>query len=115
MPIPPPHPPSAPFIAGPPATQVATLASSQILQFTGLGNFPRPGRLEGVEYPPDYKIAQSSVLLAFRRYCQRNPPPGLFEMRRVDTQRCEDIYRALLPTIAQGGRGDHRGRCGVAR
>jgi hypothetical protein len=65
-----------------------------------MGRSLRPGRLEGVEYPPDYKISQPGVLKAFRRYCQRNPPPGLSEMRR-----CDDIYRAMLPIIRSGGRG----------
>jgi hypothetical protein len=72
---------------------------------TEMGRGIRPGRLEGVEYPPDYKISQPGVLKAFRRYCQRKPPPGLAEMRRVDTQRCDDIYRAMLSIIRGGGRG----------
>jgi len=55
--------------------------------------------------PPDYKILQQAVHKAFRRYCQRNPALGLAEMRRVDTQRCDDIYRAMLPIIRSGGRG----------
>jgi hypothetical protein len=27
------------------------------------------------------------------------------EMRQIDTQRCDDIYRAMLPAIKRGGRG----------
>jgi hypothetical protein len=72
---------------------------------TDIGRGLRPGRLEGVAYPPDYSISHPAVIKAFRRYCQRNPPPGLYEMRRLDTQRCDDIYRAMLPLIMSGGRG----------
>jgi hypothetical protein len=72
---------------------------------TEMGRGILPGRLEGVEYPRDYRISQQAVQKAFRRYCQRNPLPGLAEMRQIDTQRCDDIYRAMLPMIRKGGRG----------
>jgi len=84
---------------------VGGLSQKQIAQVvTEMGRGIRPGRLEGIEYPPDYGVTDVGVLKAFRRYCQRNPVPGLAELRRVDTQRCEDIFRSLLPTIAKGGR-----------
>src|ERR1700688_814689 len=75
---------------------IAGMTQREIAQvITEMGRGLRPGRLEGVEYPPDYRISQQAVTLAFRRYCQRNPVPGIAEMRRIDTQRCDDIYRAM--------------------
>ena len=85
---------------------IAGMTQREIAQvITEMGRGLRPGRLEGVEYPPDYRISQQAVTLAFRRYCQRNPVPGIAEMRRIDTQRCDDIYRSMLPMIRAGGRG----------
>src|SRR3984893_9867384 len=85
---------------------IAGMTQREIAQvITAEGRGIRPGRLEGIEYPTNYKISQQAVQKAFRRYCQRNPVPGLAEMRRVDTQRCDDIYRAMLPIIRSGGRG----------
>jgi len=85
---------------------IAGMTQREIAQvITEMGRGIRPDRLEGVEYPPDYKISQQAVTLAFRRYCQRNPPPGLEQMRQIDTQRCDDIYRDMLPIIRGGGHG----------
>jgi hypothetical protein len=84
---------------------VAVMNRREIAQvITEMGRGIRPGRLEGVEYPPNYSITHQSVTQAFRQYCKRNPLPGLEEMRRLDTQRCDDIYRAMLPMIRKGGR-----------
>jgi hypothetical protein len=56
---------------------IAGMTQREIAQvITEMGRGIRPGRLEGVEYPPDYKISQQAVTLAFRRYCQRNPLPA---------------------------------------
>jgi hypothetical protein len=81
---------------------IAGMTQREIAQvITEMGRGIRAGRLEGVEYPPDYKISQQAVTLAFRRYCQRNPLPGFEQMRQIDTQRCDDIYRAMLPIITR--------------
>ena len=85
---------------------IAGMTQREIAQvITEMGPGIRSGRLEGIEYPTDYKISQQAVQKAFRRYCQRNPLPGLEQMRQIDTQRCDDIYRSMLPMIRAGGRG----------
>jgi len=55
-----------------------------------------------VEYPPDYSISPMAVSKAFRRFTQHNKPHSLLEMRRIDTQRCEDIFKAFLPALLKG-------------
>jgi hypothetical protein len=43
-----------------------------------------------------------AVSKAFRRFTQHNKPHSLLEMRRIDTQRCEDIFKAFLPALLKG-------------
>jgi hypothetical protein len=69
---------------------------------TKMGRGQLPGRLEGVEYPPDYSISAMAVSKAFRRFTQHNKPHSILEMRRIDTQRCEDIFKAFLPGLLKG-------------
>jgi len=67
---------------------------------TEMGLGLRPGRLGGVAYPPDYKVSHQAVRKAFQRYCQRNPIPGLEEMRRIDSQRMSEANNATMVTPA---------------
>jgi hypothetical protein len=82
---------------------ISGFSSSQAAEvITKMGRGLLPGRLEGVEYPHDYSISSMAVSKAFRRFTQHNKPHSLLEMRRIDTQRCEDIFKAFLPALVKG-------------
>ena len=57
---------------------------------------------EDVAFPPDYKITAMGCHKAIRRALRRAPILEADEMRRIDTDRCEDIYLFLTPGIRQG-------------
>jgi LmbE family N-acetylglucosaminyl deacetylase len=57
---------------------------------------------EGVDFPPDYRITAMGCHKATRRALRRAPTQGANEMRRFDTDRCEDMYLFLTPGIRQG-------------
>jgi hypothetical protein len=57
---------------------------------------------EGVDFPPDYRITAMGCYKATRRALRRAPTQEANEMRRFDTDRCEDMYLFLTPGIRQG-------------
>ena len=57
---------------------------------------------EGIRFPPDYQITAMGCHKAVRRALRRAPFLEADEMRRIDTDRCEDIYLFLTPGIRQG-------------
>jgi hypothetical protein len=58
--------------------------------------------LEGVNFSPDYRITAMGCHKATRRALRRAPTQKANEMRRFDTDRCEDMYLFLTPGIRQG-------------
>jgi len=57
---------------------------------------------EGIAFPPDYKITAMGCHAAVRRALRRAPVLEADEMRRFDTDRCEEMYLFLTPGIRQG-------------
>jgi hypothetical protein len=56
----------------------------------------------GIEFPPDYSITYRAAAKAFEIAFNRQPRLEVEQMRRLDSDRCEDIYRGLLPGIIRG-------------
>ena len=57
---------------------------------------------EGISFAPDYKITAMGCHKAVRRALRRAPSLNADEMRRLDTDRCEEMYLYLTPGIRQG-------------
>jgi hypothetical protein len=57
---------------------------------------------EDVTFPPDYKITAMGCHKALSRALKRAPTLEADEMRRLDTDRCEDMFLSLTPSIRQG-------------
>ena len=57
---------------------------------------------EGVDFPPDYRITAMGCHKATRRALRRAPTQEANEMRRFDSDRCEEMYLFLTPGIQQG-------------
>ncbi len=57
---------------------------------------------EGIIFPPDYSISAMGCHKAVQRALQRAPVLEADEMRRIDTDRCEEMYLFLTPGIRQG-------------
>ncbi len=58
--------------------------------------------LDGIHFPPDYKISATACHKAVRRALRRSPALEAYEMRRLDTERCEELYHCLTAGIQQG-------------
>jgi hypothetical protein len=56
----------------------------------------------GMEFPPNYSVSDRACAKAFSRAVGRAPALAVEDMRRLDTERCEDIYRGLAPGIMRG-------------
>lgn len=57
---------------------------------------------EDATFPPDYKITAMGCHAAYKRARRGVPSPEADEMRRLDTDRCEDMYLSLASSIRQG-------------
>jgi hypothetical protein len=57
---------------------------------------------EGLDFPPDYSITPMGCHRAFTRALKRTPQTQVDEFRRLDTDRCEDMYLSLSPAIRRG-------------
>jgi hypothetical protein len=57
---------------------------------------------DDVSFPPDYKITPMGCHKALTRALRRAPRLETDELRRIDTDRCEDMYLYLSPAIKQG-------------
>ncbi len=58
--------------------------------------------LDGIHFPPDYKITATACHKAVRRALRRAPALAAYEMRRLDTEWCEELYHCLTAGIQQG-------------
>ena len=56
----------------------------------------------GVAFPPDFQISRQAVHKALRRAIARTPILALDEFRKLDTDRCEDMFLNLQPGIRKG-------------
>ena len=57
---------------------------------------------ENLGFPPDYSITPMGCHRALSRALRRAPRLEADELRRIDTDRCEDMYLALSLPIRQG-------------
>jgi hypothetical protein len=57
---------------------------------------------ESVTFPPDYKVTAMGCHKALSRALKRAPTLEADEMRRLDTDRCEDMFLSLTPSMRQG-------------
>jgi hypothetical protein len=57
---------------------------------------------EDIRFPPAYRITAMGCHKAIRRALWRAPTLQADEMRRFDTDRCEEMYLFLTPGIRQG-------------
>jgi hypothetical protein len=57
---------------------------------------------EDVTFPLDYHITAMGCHAALKRAQKRAPKLEADEMRRLDTDRCEDMFLSLTPSIRQG-------------
>jgi len=58
--------------------------------------------LDGVTFPPDYKISKVSVYLAVKAALAAAPQHEAEEYRQLQTDRCEELLFALQPGIRAG-------------
>lgn len=57
---------------------------------------------ESIRFPPDYTITSMGCHKALRRALKRAPRLDVEELRQIDTERCEDMYLSLSPSIRKG-------------
>jgi hypothetical protein len=76
--------------------------AEQITQ-TGRGQkAPVTALPDGLRFPPDYKITPMGCHKAVQRGLRRGPLLEADEMRRLDTDRCEEMYLFLTPGVRRG-------------
>jgi len=89
-------------------------AVAQSITQVGRGHHPPvTPLLDGVRFPPDYKITAMACHKAVRRALRRAPALEAHEIRRLDTERCEDLYHCLTAGIQQGDPQSARAAVGV--
>jgi hypothetical protein len=57
---------------------------------------------QGLQFPPDYAISKQACARAFQRALAREPALELEELRRLDSERCEEMFMNLQPGIRKG-------------
>jgi len=57
---------------------------------------------EHATFTDEYSISMQAVHLAFRRGIVRLPNAEAVELRKLDTERCEDMFLSLQPGIRKG-------------
>jgi hypothetical protein len=57
---------------------------------------------DDVDFPAEYKITAMGCHKALQRALKRAPALAADEMRRLDTDRCEDMFLSLSPGVRQG-------------
>ncbi len=57
---------------------------------------------DGIEFPTGYSITYRAAAKAFSLAITRAPTLEVEQMRRIDTERIEDIYRGLVTGIMRG-------------
>jgi hypothetical protein len=76
---------------------------AELLTRAGRGEFvPTVTLPEGVTFPVDYKISKMGCCKAYRRRLEREPSLEAREHRRLDTERCEEMFLSLQPGIKKG-------------
>jgi hypothetical protein len=83
---------------------MATFESiADLLTRAGRGEYvPTVTLPEGVAFPADYQISKMGCCKAYRRRLEREPSLEAKEHRRLDTERCEEMYLSLQPGIKRG-------------
>jgi hypothetical protein len=57
---------------------------------------------EDAQFPKEYRISTQAVHGALRRGIVRLPNAETVELRKLDTERCEDMFLSLQPGIRKG-------------
>jgi hypothetical protein len=57
---------------------------------------------EGLTFPPAFSISRQACHRAFQTAMAREPSLEVAEMRKIDTERCEEIYMNLQPALRKG-------------
>ena len=57
---------------------------------------------EGVTFPPDFQISRQACHKAFKKAVAREPSLAVDEFRKLDTDRCEEMFLNLQPGIRKG-------------
>jgi len=57
---------------------------------------------DGVTFPPDFQISRQACHKAFRKAVARQPSLATEEFRKLDTDRCEEMFLNLQPGIRKG-------------
>jgi hypothetical protein len=57
---------------------------------------------EGVTFPPSYRISKMGCCKAYRRRMEKEPNLEAAEHRRLDTERCEELFLSLQAGIRKG-------------
>lgn len=55
-----------------------------------------------IDFPADYQISKQACHRAFKKALTREPALEVVELRKLDTQRCEEMYLNLQPAIRKG-------------
>ena len=55
-----------------------------------------------VTFPPDYNITRQACHKAFSKALARQPAMEVEELRKLDTERCEEMFMNLQPGIRKG-------------
>lgn len=55
-----------------------------------------------ISFPADYQISRQACHRAFKKALAREPALEVVELRKLDTQRCEEMYLSLQPAIRKG-------------
>jgi hypothetical protein len=79
--------------------EVIRLKRMGVASFETLADLSLP---EGVTFPPDYHISKMGAFKAYRRRMEREPSFEAREHRRLDADRCEEMYFSLQPGIKKG-------------
>jgi hypothetical protein len=55
-----------------------------------------------ISFPADYQISRQACHMAFKKAIAREPALEVEELRKLDSQRCEEMYLNLQPAIRKG-------------
>ncbi|MGD0073579.1 MAG: hypothetical protein ABSD31_04495 [Candidatus Binataceae bacterium] len=76
---------------------------AELLTRAGRGEYvPTVSLPEGVTFPPNYGITKMGCSKAYRRRMEREPSFEAREHRRLDTDRCEEMFLSLQPATKKG-------------
>jgi hypothetical protein len=83
---------------------VATFETiADLLTRAGRGEYvPTVTLPEGVTFSADYQISKMGCCKAYRRRLEREPSLEAKEHRKLDTERCEEMFLSLQPGIKKG-------------